>query len=57
MYIPSKMAETGFDESEVSKIEWKSYEESIASIRPYNLEKKKLIKNVSKILQDYMLYS
>jgi ADP-ribose pyrophosphatase YjhB (NUDIX family) len=50
MYIPSKMAETGFDESEVSKIEWKSYEESIASIRPYNLEKMRMIHDIHKTL-------
>jgi len=31
-----------FQVTEVSKIEWKSLEKCLESIRPYNLEKKKL---------------
>ena len=46
-----------FQKSEVSKIEWKTYDECIQSIRPYNLEKKKLISNINKVLQEYRLYS
>ena len=39
-----------FDNSEVSKMEWKTYDECLDCIRPYNLEKKRLIKNVFKCL-------
>ena len=46
-----------FQKTEVSKLEWKSYIECINSIRPYNLEKKKLITNINKVLQEYRLYS
>jgi 8-oxo-dGTP pyrophosphatase MutT (NUDIX family) len=46
-----------FQKTEVSKLEWKTIDECLQSIRPYNLEKKRLIRNVSKILQDYRLYS
>jgi len=46
-----------FQISEVSKIEWKTIDECLESIRPYNLEKKKLITNINKILQEYRLYS
>ena len=35
-----------YDKSEVSKLEWKTYEEALICIRPYNLEKKKLIHDV-----------
>jgi len=35
-----------FDNTEVSKIEWKTYKECIECIRPYNLEKKALIQNI-----------
>jgi hypothetical protein len=45
-----------YQESEVSKIEWKSLEECLESIRPYNLEKKQLIVNINKVLQEYRLY-
>ena len=46
-----------FQRSEVSKIEWKSLEECLQCIRPYNLEKKKIINNIYKVLQEYRLYS
>jgi len=39
-----------FDKNEVSKMEWKTYEECLDSMRPYNLEKKRLLKNVYKCL-------
>ena len=39
-----------FQKSEVSKLEWKTVEECISSIRPYNLEKKQLIININKRL-------
>jgi hypothetical protein len=45
-----------YQQTEVSKIEWKSLEECLESIRPYNLEKKQLIINIDKILQEYRLY-
>jgi ADP-ribose pyrophosphatase YjhB (NUDIX family) len=46
-----------FQKSEVSKLEWKSLEECLESIRPYNLEKKSIIMNINKVLQEYRLYS
>ena len=46
-----------FQETEVSKLEWKNLEECLKSIRPYNLEKKQLITNINKVLQEYRLYS
>ena len=45
-----------YQQTEVSKIEWKSLEECLESIRPYNLEKKQLIVNINKILKEYRLY-
>jgi 8-oxo-dGTP pyrophosphatase MutT (NUDIX family) len=45
-----------YQQSEVSKIEWKTLEECLESIRPYNLEKKQLIININKVLEDYRLY-
>jgi len=46
-----------FQVTEVSKIEWKLFENCVETIRPYNLEKKKLITNINKVLQEYRLYS
>ena len=46
-----------FQVTEVSKLDWKTIDECLESIRPYNLEKKKLITNINKVLQEYRLYS
>ena len=46
-----------YQATEVSKIEWKSLDKCLESIRPYNLEKKKLITNINKVLEEYRLYS
>ena len=54
-YIEPEML-CNYQQSEVSKIEWKSLEECLESIRPYNLEKKQLIININKVLQEYRLY-
>ena len=46
-----------FQITEVSKLEWKTIDECIQAIRPYNLEKKELITNINKVLEEYRLYS
>lgn len=43
------------DTSEVSSIEWKTYEQCIECIRPYNLEKKRLISNIENALSKYKI--
>jgi 8-oxo-dGTP pyrophosphatase MutT (NUDIX family) len=45
-----------FQKSEVSKMEWKTIDQCLTSIRPYNLEKKELILNVNNALLEYRLY-
>jgi len=45
-----------YQKTEVSKIEWKSFHKCLENIRPYNLEKKQLITNISKLLNEYSLY-
>jgi 8-oxo-dGTP pyrophosphatase MutT (NUDIX family) len=44
-----------FDKNEVSKMEWKTYEECMECIRPYNLEKKQLLTNIYQALTTYNL--
>ena len=46
-----------FQTTEVSKLEWKTIDECLESIRPYHLEKKQIILNINKLLQEYRLYS
>jgi 8-oxo-dGTP pyrophosphatase MutT (NUDIX family) len=45
-----------FQKSEVSEIKWMSYEESMAKIRPYNLEKKNILSKINTMFQTYKLY-
>lgn len=46
-----------FQQYEVSSVEWKTYDECIASIRSYNLEKKKVITCIHQTLQKYKLFN
>lgn len=46
-----------YQKTEVSKLEWKTLYNCLEVIRPYNLEKKQLIQNINKVLQEYRLYS
>lgn len=43
---------SSYQKSEVSKLEWKTIEQCLECIRPYNLEKKQIINNINKILQE-----
>lgn len=47
---------TNFQKSEVSKLEWKSFDECIKTIRPYNLEKIDIITKLNKVLEKYTIY-
>jgi 8-oxo-dGTP pyrophosphatase MutT (NUDIX family) len=44
-----------FQKTEVSKLEWKTYNQCMESIRPYNIEKKNIITNIHNILNTYQL--
>jgi 8-oxo-dGTP pyrophosphatase MutT (NUDIX family) len=46
---------TKYETSEVSEISWKPYEQCIRAIRPYNLEKIKVISNIHECLLKYRL--
>jgi 8-oxo-dGTP pyrophosphatase MutT (NUDIX family) len=44
-----------FEQSEVSKMEWKTYEDCMKVIRPYNLEKKRLLTNIHNTISQYSI--
>ena len=46
-----------FQKSEVSKVRWMSLDEASSSIRPYNLERIDLLKDIDKVLHKYSLIS
>jgi 8-oxo-dGTP pyrophosphatase MutT (NUDIX family) len=45
-----------YQTSEVSKLEWKTFEECLSSIRPYHIEKKKVLTNVHKTITENIIY-
>ena len=49
------ISSANFQNSEVSKVQWKNYEEGINSIRKYNLEKKSVLTRVNKLLLEYSI--
>ena len=46
-----------YQKSEVSKLEWKTFDECLKSIRPYNLEKISILTRVDNLLREYRIYS
>ena len=44
-----------YQKNEISKIEWKTLEECLKSIRPYHFEKKQLILNIDFMLKKYQI--
>lgn len=57
MKIENTESISDFQKTEVSKLDWLTYEECLSAIRPYNLEKREIINKVNTILQEYRLYS
>jgi len=57
MKYEDSLINTVFQTSEVSKIEWKTYDKCIIDIRDYNLEKKKIITNIYYILNHYKIHN
>jgi hypothetical protein len=55
MYYEDTDKEVIFEPTEVSKMEWKSFDDCIASIRSYNLEKIQLITNINNTLLNYAM--
>lgn len=55
MGFEDSIANNNFQKSEVSKMEWKNLPECLNCIRPYNLEKKRIIQNVYNCLNTTML--
>jgi ADP-ribose pyrophosphatase YjhB (NUDIX family) len=55
MNYEDTLIETNFQKTEVSCILWKTIEDCIESIRPYNIEKKSLIMNIDNALNNYSI--
>jgi 8-oxo-dGTP pyrophosphatase MutT (NUDIX family) len=49
--------QTAYQDTEVSKMDWKTFDEALQLIRPYNLEKKEVLTRVEIMLNKYKLYN
>tara|TARA_Y100000816_G_scaffold292515_1_gene288223 strand:- start:9388 stop:10248 length:861 start_codon:yes stop_codon:yes gene_type:complete len=56
-YTETCNSTSGFQESEVSKMEWMTIDRCLTYIRPYNLEKKRIINSINKMLKENSFYS
>lgn len=52
MSYDNSLNKTIFEKTEVSKMEWKNYDDCIRSIRPYNIEKKRVLYNINKCITE-----
>jgi len=57
MELDNTLRTCNFEPTEVSKMEWKSYDECIQCIRHYNLEKKRVLTNINETLKTFRLFS
>ena len=44
-----------FQKNEVSKMKWKSLDQCLSDIRPYHLEKKRILKKIDTIIENYLI--
>ena len=53
MIASDQIATNVFQETEVSQLEWKSYEDALDVIRHYNVEKKEVLTRIHHVLRSY----
>lgn len=44
-----------FQKNEVSKMKWKSLDQCLSDMRPYHLEKMRILKNIDTIIENYLI--
>lgn len=54
-YIRNSNVRTKIQRSEVSSVQWLTLDECLQKVRPYNLERIQMIKNIEKVLNKYSL--
>ena len=50
-----KLNMNDYEKTEVSKMEWKTYENCMSSIRSYNLEKQSMLTKINNTLSKYSI--
>ena len=55
MSFDNSLCENEFEKTEVSKMEWKTYDNCIESIRSYNVEKKRILTKINKCITENII--
>ena len=56
-HLPESSSRGNFQNTEVSKLDWKTIDAALKVIRPYNLEKMAVLNRVNSMLNKYRLYT
>lgn len=56
MKYEDTLVDTNFQKSEIGSMKWFSYEESVSRIRPYNLEKLELLKDIHLLMEKRIIF-
>ena len=54
-YVPHEQCMENYQKSEVSAMKWMPYEECVAKIRPYDVEKKNVLSKIDGVFKKYIL--
>jgi ADP-ribose pyrophosphatase YjhB (NUDIX family) len=52
----ASLNDSNYQKSEIGKMQWFTYEECLKKIRPYNIEKIELLKNVQSLLDETLIF-
>ena len=53
--IKNNIPDSNYQKTEVSQLKWLSYEDCLKKIRPYNIERIKIVKKINNVLNNYSL--
>jgi 8-oxo-dGTP pyrophosphatase MutT (NUDIX family) len=56
MNYDDTLVDTNFQKSEIGSMKWFSYEEAVTRIRPYNLEKLELLKDIHELMEKRIIF-
>ena len=56
MKYDDTLLDTNYQKSEIGSMKWVSYEEAVQKIRPYNLEKLELLKDIHLLMGKMIIF-
>jgi hypothetical protein len=56
MKYEDTLVDTNFQKSEIGSMKWLSYREAVSRIRPYNIEKLELLKDIHQLIDKKIIF-